>query len=621
MTVAQDPPREVLRREGTIRPLPERSDRATGNGGEGNRRYEVAFASEYPVERYFGREVLDVSSEAINLERVEAGTMSVLVDHDARDLVGTVERISIGSDSVARAVVRLGKNARAQEVRADVDDGIRTGISFGYRINRMVLDESSESDGDTYRVVEWTPVEISFVSIPADPTVGVGRSYEVRRDNRPDPVERLSQAGEEAVKAETRRVSTIWELGQKHGLTDLARKAIDEEWEVVRFTREIIDHRAGDDAGSSQYVSRAAPSGGGGLGLSQAEVQGYSVMAAVEALESKDWRNASFERSCSDELEKRLPGRRSLGGVLIPPEVFAARAITTTGAGAGLQYVEHHPEAFIDALRPHSRVLQLGARTLMGLEGDVSIPRQTGTASVQWVAEEVGVSAADIPFDAVSMSPKTAGARADVSRKARLQSSPDVDALVLRDIRASLGAAVDLMAMTGSGTGAEPRGVLNEVGVGLVAIGANGGAPTFDHAVALENEVAIDDADTGTLGYLTNAQVRSKWKRTQRFAGTDGAAVWEAGGRGDFDIVNGRRAASSNHVPANLTKGTGTNLSAVLFGNWSDLLIGEWGILELQVDPHTKGDSGGLVLRGFLDVDIALRHPESFAVIVDADPS
>ena len=134
----------------------------------------LAFASETPYERYWGIEILDVTATSMRQGRLRSGA-NLLMDHDWKDVVGVVESVEIGADRVARAVVRFGKSARAEEVWQDVKDGIRRNVSVGYMVHKAQLVETK--DGlETYRVTDWEPFEISLVSVPADATVGVGRS-------------------------------------------------------------------------------------------------------------------------------------------------------------------------------------------------------------------------------------------------------------------------------------------------------------------------------------------------------------------------------------------------------------------------------------------------------------
>ncbi len=149
------------------------------------RTVQLAFSSETPYARCWGNEILSHDANAIRLGRLKDGG-PLLVDHDGRDHIGVIESVQIGADRVGRAVVRFGKSERAEEVFQDVKDGIRRSVSVMYLIHKSVLVEESDQL-DTYKVTDWEPYEISIVSMPADTTVGVGRSA-----NDPNPIIELT---------------------------------------------------------------------------------------------------------------------------------------------------------------------------------------------------------------------------------------------------------------------------------------------------------------------------------------------------------------------------------------------------------------------------------------------
>ena len=141
-------------------------------------------------------------------------------------------------------------------------------------------------------------------------------------------------------------------------------------------------------------------------------------------------------------------------------------------------------------------------------------------------------------------------------------------------------------------------------------------APTLDHLLDLKKEVAVDNADVASRGYLTNAKVeavlsKAKDSQSQYLLSPYGTEL----GRSQ---IAGRRFEVSNNVPSNLTKGSGSNLSAVIYGNFADLLIGLYGTLEILVAPYTDFAKGTVGVRALQSIDIAVRHAESFAAMTDA---
>lgn len=270
---------------------------------------------------------------------------------------------------------------------------------------------------------------------------------------------------------------------------------------------------------------------------------------------------------------------------------------------------------FITLLRNRMAVRALGATILSGLIGDLSIPSHTGAGTAYWFDSESGsVTYSNQTTGQVGLAPSTVGAQTQISRKLLIQSSPDAEQLVRDDLAMVLALAIDLAAINGSGSGAEPEGILQNSSVQTVAIGDNGGAATWAKIVELESAVAADNADIGSLAYLTNALVRGSLKTIAKDTGS-GQFIWDT--RSPDSPVNGYPCAVSNQVPSDLTKGSGSSLSAMIFGNWADVMIGFWSGVDVVADPYTQAASGALLLTMLQDCDIQLRRTVSFAKVVD----
>lgn len=353
------------------------------------------------------------------------------------------------------------------------------------------------------------------------------------------------------------------------------------------------------------------------IGMNESEVRRYSLVNAINAYITGDWRNARMELEASEATAKRLGF--SPQGFFIPYE-FAygeneKRDLTkgTNTAGGYTIATNLLAQNFIDLLRNRAVLMQSGMTVLSGLVGDIAIPCQTGAATAYWVAENGAPTESQSAFDQVPMSPKTVGAFVDMSRKLLKQSSIDVEAFVRRDLANVLGLEIDRAGLHGSGSSNQPTGVAATSGIGSVAGGTNGAAPTWANIVALETAVAVANADAGMTKYITNPKVRGKLKNT--VIGTDQGMVWGV----NATQVNGYDVAISNQVSSALTKGTASGVcSAIFFGNWADLFMGMWGGLDLLVDPYTNGTTGAVRVISLQDTDFAVRHPESFAAMLDA---
>lgn len=575
----------------------------------------LAFASETPYERYWGIEILDVTAASMRTGRLRSGA-NLLMDHNSTDVVGVVESVEIGADRVARATVRFGRSERASEVFQDVVDGIRRNVSFGYMIHKAVLVESV--DGlDTYRVTDYEPFELTLCSIPADASVGVGRSAETIAAPGPQATLATPASPAPTLTQKATPMSTIEVVAERNhaaeiskiastipGGADMAMKAIQAGQTVEQFQQECL--RA--------LASKPLPSSD--IGLTKAEAKRYSILKVARYLANPDassYNDIGFERACSEAAAKVMG--RAAQGVYLPSDVQKRDLVVGTAtAGGNLVQTDVLVGSFIDALRNAMVIDRLGTRMLTGLVGNVAIPRQTGGATIYWVAENTAPTESQQSIGQVTMSPKTAGGFTDIGRTLMNQTSLDVENFVLNDLAVNLGLGIQQAAINGSGASNQPSGLLTRVTASVIG-GTNGLAPTWQHMIDLETNVAMSNADVGSMAYLVNAKVRGKLKSTQKFASTNGMPIWDSGAT----PINGYQAAVTNAVPSNLVKGTsGSTCSAIIFGNFSDLMIGMWGGVDLIRDPYANSTTGGVRIVALQDVDVNVRNVESFATMVDA---
>ena len=598
--------------------------------GVEKRTVEVAFSSEEPVERWFGDEVLSHAAGAVDLSRLNDGG-AVLFNHDWDDQIGVIERAWVDADRRGRALVRFGNSAKAAEKFQDVQDGILRHISVGYSIADF---EEEVSDGSrTFTATRWQPYEISFVTVPADPTVGVGRSAEpfienpvnptpekgnrnMDKNQTPTTVETPAAAipataaidtnntAERGMQNERARVSELLAIGRSyaaHGGIEAAEKVIKEGGSEAQLRAAIM-------ANMQTKPTVTA----GEIGMTDKEQREFSLLRAMSAAATGKWDKAGLEREVSEELEKRHG--RAAAGFFVPTDLIA-RAYSKGNAANGGNVIENdfREDLFIELLRNRLAVAQLGATVLDGLVGDITIPKHLTGNTVQWVYENGSASESNATFGQMSLKPKTITANTELSRKFILQSSLSAEQFARSELLKAMMLGIDLAAINGKGTSNEPTGILNTAGIGAVEIGANGGAPEWEHIVALESAIAAANADIGDLAYITNARVRGLLKTKLKADGVSGY-IWQDGAT----PLNGYRCAVSNQIPSNLTKGTAAiKCSPLIFGNWSDLMIAHWGVLDVIVDPYTKSTAGAVRITTLQDVDIAVRHVESFAAIKD----
>jgi HK97 family phage major capsid protein len=608
--------------------------RAAGFGtvDEEKRSVEITFSSEQPVDRYFGIEILDHGKGSVVLDWLKTGRAPLLADHDPTIQIGVIENAEIGKDRVGRAVVRFGKGAQADGYFQDVKDGIRGNISVGYRIHQMLLEEETDT-GATYRAMKWEPLEISLVSIPADQTVGIGRSEggekrEIEIINQ-TPKEKRSMENTttsaanasapvisvdadkvraEARDTETKRIREIQALATRHNMADKGAEYINSGKPVDDFRMFVLEN-----IGAVKPIQN----GTGDIGLNPKEARSYSFLKVINAMANPTDRRAQeaarFERECSEAAATRYG--KTPQGFLVPNDVLKRDLLVGTAtAGGHTVQTDVLGNSFIDVLRNKLILNTLGVTMLTDLVGQIAIPRQTSAATAYWVAENAAITESQQAFDQVTMSPKTVGAFTDVSRKLILQSSIDVENFVRNDLAAVLALAIDSAGISGTGSSNQPRGVTNTAGIGSVAGGTNGANVTWQNLVDLEAAVGTANADVGKLAYLTNAKQRGRFKSITKTSPAT-TFLWDGGEA----PVNGYACGISNQVPGNLVKGSsGAVCSAILFGNWADLIIGMWGGLDLIVDPFTGSTAGTVRVVALQDADIGVRQAGSFAAMLDA---
>jgi len=608
---------------------------------EESRTVEISFSSDRPVERFFGDEILDHSGSAVRLERLKASA-PLLWNHDTDQVIGVVENARI-EDGRGMATVRFSKSSLGSEVFNDVVDGIRNNVSVGYVIHEMRLD-SEDDNKATYRATDWEPLELSIVSVPADISVGVGREYEhfqTRVSNfvKPQKEPEMTDKVEKPEVDNGKRVSDLLAAAEKYDAMDMVRSYIDDERLTVGdFQQAILDKRSNqleaereerakaeeraqrvevkdNKPADEPMIADATPVERGEVGLTDKEARQFSYVKAIRAManptDKRAQEAAKFELEVSNAAQDKY--RREARGFMVPDEVLKRDLVVGT-ATAGGHTVATELRGLIDLLRNKMMVIRAGATVFNGLQGDVAFPRQTGSATAYWVAENGSITESQQAFDQVPLTPHTVGALTEFSRKLMLQSTLDVERFVENDLATVLALEMDRAAINGApdvtATANEPRGILNTSGIGSVVGGTNGGAPTWDDVVNLETAVAIDNADVGQLAYMVNAATRGVLKRTRKDSGS-GIFLMDGG------TINGYTAHVTNQMPSNIAKGSASNLSAAIFGNWSDLLIGQWSGVDILVDPYTNSATGAIRVVAFMDVDNAVRHAESFASMED----
>lgn len=653
---------------------------------DGVTRFSMSLSSEYPVDRFWGTEILSHDKGAVRLDRAKSGAMPLLWNHNADDPVGMVDGCSI---SGKRLMIEgtFFTTQRAQDVAAMVAGGLRN-VSVGYRIHAV----EENVDEDQFTVTDWEPYEGSIAPVPADPTVGNGRAageaYEVRHIRKPPP--EPAAAGTQTLNTEARQkrassftataaVPTEKSVNEDPNAaagtsagnqTDTAGletrgagaeiqtrasvasgpSALDIENQRVKAIQNLCKANSFDGQLERQWISsgmafdkvsdqmlRIMEERGkaneknlpANLGMSSSEVESFSICRAVLAAASGDWRKAGLESEASEQIARNLNKAPDAKRFYVPYDVMRRsisqralqseqRALQTRGlapwqtradnvgtTSQGGFLVETVNMDFVTLLRNRSVCYRLGARPMSGLVGNVNIPKQTGAATGIWMSSETAtLTESEQTFGQLPLTPHTVGAYTEVSRLLMLQSSPDVEGIVNADLAAVAALAVDKGGLQGSGIAGQPLGITGVSGVGTAA---SGDMSTIGYKGQLDFQVAVANANVMPVrgAYATTPTVAALLMQRNRFANTmsplwDGN-LWDA--TGPLGCA-GFPGMSSLQIPS----------SGMIFGDWDKMVIAEWGVLEIEVNPYATFQSGIIGIRSMVTVDIGLRYAAAFCI-------
>lgn len=342
---------------------------------------------------------------------------------------------------------------------------------------------------------------------------------------------------------------------------------------------------------------------------------GYSLMRAIRAqagLESLK----GVEAEIHQELAKRkAESGQQVRGIIVPHTLRMSGAhqrgtVINLAAGAGAIPTMLAP-TLIDVLRNAVVLRRLGAVVLTDMVGAFAIPKKTANTTFGWVAEDTAGTATDITVGTVAFAEKILTGRTRITRSFIKQSSMDAEAMVRQDLMEGLAVGLDDGGINGTGANSQPTGLLAIPGTNTVVIGANGGPITWSKVVEMETAVGSANAAGMNPAYLTNSKVRGAMKTIPKVAGT-GIFIQEG------TEANGAPVEVSNLVPSNLTKGTSNGVcSAMIYGDFSNLVFALWGGMDLIVDPFSESTKGNLLISAFQSADVNVRYAAAFSKCVD----
>ena len=646
------------------------------------RTVEIAFSSEAAVERWFGREVLSHDTQHVRLGRLNNGgallvehdrrdqvgvVVRAWVDEDKRGRASVrfgksarAEEIFQDVQDGIRRLVSVGYRIHKQETKnesgglesvrvvdwepyelslvsipADDSVGVGRGMSDDptnqsspsptsmnreqiiARLRALNIEFDASASTDTLRGLlpeaerGQTQTQTPQSQTQPAPAPTGHRNVQVSNELPPQPQDNAR----DAIAAERRRVAGIEDVAdqaRRNGVEISSRQAVAEGLTVDQFRAQVFEAvlQRNTDFQPGNAPSRSE----------QRDLGRFSILNGLRSL-MQGQALSGIEAEMHQEAiqEAARSGVNLEGNFHIPSLVLnhGRRDMTATGGSNGDQGGTMVPTvhgSFIELLYARLVLRGLGAQFLSGLTGNLDLPKLVTGSTVANKAENAAADESSPTTGVVQLSPKRATTYVEVSQQLMIQSSPSVEAVVRNDLATALALIIESRAISGTGDNNQPRGILSTSGIGDVVGGDNGAAPNWANIVALETGVSTANADIGSLAYLTNPKVRGKLKTTSKVSGENGF-IWD----GNETPLNGYRAGVTTQVPSNLTKGGASEVaSAIIFGNFQDLILAQWGGISIMANPYIKDIEGLVRLTVNAYHDNVVRRAASFSAMKDA---
>jgi HK97 family phage major capsid protein len=583
-------------------------------------------------------EVLDHALESVDLSIIN-NRGAFLDEHDEKDQLGVIEKAEITGEKRGLALVKIGKDEHAEKRFAQMEGGIRTHISSGYRRTKFLGKEKLPNGRDAYRFA-WKPTEISSVAVPADPTVGVGmgvaRAYQdlpeidspkiVETKVSPEPKIIMDENIAEPTEAQRKIIADgalKSDLARRSAIRTAADKVIEKSPTMKDAIRKIAEDcdLAGETVGDfstkalEAFGARKLDHTEAHIGMEQKEIESFSITRAIQSCMNS--KTGKIEKDCpefeyNEECEKRY-GKRS-SSFWIPADVVVNRKgadrekgrrdmqVNIFGQGGAFVPTLLEPNP-IELLRNKMVLAQLGIRIMGGLTGNVAIPRQTGAATAYSLSEIAQAAVSNQVIDQILLTPHRVSAVGIYSKQLLIQSAIAIENFMRDDLMTVNALRLDYLGWNGAGGSSEPLGIINTPAVGSVTFGA---AATYAKLVAFETAINVANSTGGSRAYVTTPTAKGVLKSAAKLlvGATTVAAValWED------DEINGYRAEDTNQILNN----------GMIFGNFNSLIMALFGGLDIVVDPYTLADKAEVKITINNFVDFALRHPQEFVVSADA---
>ena len=321
-----------------------------------------------------------------------------------------------------------------------------------------------------------------------------------------------------------------------------------------------------------------------------------SIRKIACAIIDKNWDDAGYEREIGQESKRVL-------------------STTTDTAGGYLVAPEYMGNEYIEMYRAQIVALAAGARGMPGMTGSpILIPKQSTGATAYWTAENAAITASEQTFENLSLTPHKCAGLTKVSNELLRSSAPAAEGIIRDDLAQTIGRAIDLAVLKGTGASGQPVGISLTTGINTTTQNAT---TTLAHCTAMVYEVALDNALQGSLGWVMHPRTWNTISALLAAAGADYGGRWE---KNMWTLpLLGYPVFLTTQL--SLILGAGTDESEMYFGNWADVLIPEWGGIEFAAsqDAGTSFAADQTWIRATHIVDVGLREPESICYCLDVN--
>lgn len=625
--------------------------------------FEIAFSSTQPYQRQFWDEqnqemvVLDEilvhTPEAVDLSRLN-NNAPLLFNHNFDNHIGVVCNARIDADNVGRALVKFSKHGTlANDIRNKVIEGTMEKISVGYDIKEYHIDYTKGQ----LIVTKWAPYELSFVTVPADDTVGLNRSLntitvnlEAKRDMTKEQIEEIKEEQEPAQVEETQE-RQVEENKEDENLEDgkdaKHPESVDDDSSTVRETEEVKEEREAAPVEEEKTEEVAERSEEDELEIREiARELNIDDEELKRALAIKDMTPEAFrtkalnkiataqrnnEQIKDSKMEKTFDlnnvirslvdgaalganeaeysamaagaamqrGRAARGGSVFVPAA-AMRAASAGNTKADLTAITDEKlmtESYIEMLMPESVLGRLGVTVYSGLNSPTAIPKMTKSSvdAFGFVDENGAAPESKAEFANVKLSPKTFAGGNPISR-ASLKTVPGIASLITDHINKAVRIKLEQLILSDKANDRGPAGLVKQ----LVDASRVTKKAAFSYKDFLKEIAALTDAGVPAqaIKFAMSGATAAELESTLKDNGVSGYII-ENGKLAGYEVV------TSGVIPAD----------HIVLGDFSGITIGEWGGLELDMDLTTYRDRGAVVPRIFVDLDYVVAQPEALKVL------